>query len=346
MSTHPDPLGDTPERTPSSTSTQHPDRDALADFSAGVLTDGDAAAVRTHVDSCGHCEESLAEIESVRELLLADDPGPMPDDVWARIASALEVEASASTGAGSPAPVASIPEPTSGPDEPAAPLGGVTVLRRPTPSGGTGHRRRVTGFLPTLGMAAGVAALLGGLVVAVQQWMPGADSDSGATADLSLAEGADARAFAGMVRTSGTDYRRASIDDQVRLLVTGRVSTTTSATTGREPAPAADGKRPEATERDQELHQDRNWSSAYATATAEQAGALRDPAVLRQCLAGLGLAGSEPVAVDLAKFEGRDAAVLVLEAADGASYEVYAVSRLCGTSEADDGAFTYVRVAR
>ena len=58
---------------------------------------------------------------------------------------------------------------------------------------------------------------------------------------------------------------------------------------------------------------------------------LAEPARLDACLQGLGAAGTEPVAVDLARWRGTDAAVLVLPAPGGdGAMQVWVVARGCG----------------
>jgi hypothetical protein len=75
-------------------------------------------------------------------------------------------------------------------------------------------------------------------------------------------------------------------------------------------------------------------------------GALRDPEALERCLRSLDVDPSTLVAVDLASFEGREAAIVVLGSPTAKDLEVYAVSRNCGVEGADDGAFSFQRVPR
>ncbi|MFN8074373.1 MAG: hypothetical protein U0Q15_02995 [Kineosporiaceae bacterium] len=321
---------------------RHPDRDALADHAAGVLTEADDALVADHVAGCAQCRADLEELDAVRKLLLAEDPGPMPDDVWGRIEAALLAEGSPAVSPRStPTPLAAMratdadeASAADGAADGAAEVSGLTVLRRPT--GRAGRARTAPRWLPLMAAAAGIAGVLGGLAVAVQAWAPGgqdADKPAAASADMSLNGERGRVALAAAVQATGTDYRKASLTAQVARLVDGRDSAAFDSGDG------ADGK---AAEGGSAGRPSPSAQAAYAAGDER----LRDPAALQQCLAGLGLADVVPLAVDLARYEGRDAALLVVPTPGQSSVEVYAVSRRCGDASADDGAFSYTRIDR
>jgi hypothetical protein len=110
----------------------HPDDNVLADLAADVLPVAEARAVEAHVLECDRCAELLSDAERVRGLLLADDPGPVPPEVWNRIEATLAAEArhhrqtrpwipAGPTASPSVSASASPPAPTS-PPAPASPL--------------------------------------------------------------------------------------------------------------------------------------------------------------------------------------------------------------------------------
>jgi len=69
---------------------------------------------------------------------------------------------------------------------------------------------------------------------------------------------------------------------------------------------------------------------------------LRDPAALQACLKELQVPpGTTPIMVDLAKFDGRDAAIIVVAGRDG-GYEVWAVARDCRTGAGGQLSYTSV----
>lgn len=325
----------------------HPDRDALADYAAEVLTESDADAVREHVETCATCCEDLAAMDAVRDLLLADDPGPMPDDVWARLSAALEAEAGRASGS----PAETDTEQDDVPPADVRPLtvvaaraesvpgSGLTVLRRPEPvtSARGGRRLFAPGRrMPLLAAAAGFGVLLTGLGVVVHELTPRGGSSAVPTAEMVL--GAQERSeLASVVHTTGRDYTKAGLQSQVAALLGGAKDMAD--------APAAGSDQPDV---------GRPGPSGAGTSTstdplirgASGPQVLRDPTALSRCLTSLGLPADQVVAVDLASFEGREAAVVVSGVPGSPTLDVYAVSRNCGVEGSDDGAFTFARVKR
>lgn len=79
-------------------------------------------------------------------------------------------------------------------------------------------------------------------------------------------------------------------------------------------------------------------SSASPTRTPDSAPSfagnamLTDPVRLAECLAEINSDDVQPIVVDFARYEGQDAAIIVLAARDG-GYEVWAVTRTCGPGD-------------
>jgi hypothetical protein len=129
------------------------------------------------------------------------------------------------------------------------------------------------------------------------------------------------------VLTTGTNYTAAGLEAQVRVLVvsaatplSGKAAGDATATTGQ-PVPS-----PQASPR-------------LAAQPPQGNQALMTPAALRACLQALDATDEQVVAVDLARYEGRDSAVIVLRASGGA-YDVWVVARDCRPGA--DGTLKYV----
>lgn len=390
---------------------EHPDDDLLADLAADVLPTHQARAVEAHVMACGRCTSLLTDAAQMRNLLLSDDPGPMPPNVLARIDQALRIEAAAREG------MADYPPPTA-PNAVAGNAFGTARLSRPAPrstplprvispwedtttieafesarkrqdaqrranslpEGGdaaTGTSSTTSGIAaprsrgprltrPSRGPsrsrrdlreevrdvkagrrrnsrmllagAAGVVVMLGlgGYVVV------GLLGNREATTASSAASSAEApTAVAGNsaggppVLTTGTNYGGADLARQARALVgqvgqgdTGQRASSrrmlqTQPGEGAGSAPAVPGP------------------VAADAGNATDAGneSLRNLTTLNGCLSALRADGRRPVAVDLARYEGRDAAVIVLNGANG-GYEVWVVTRDCRPGA--DGTIKYL----
>lgn len=321
----------------------HPDPDLLADLAADALDPRDAGAVEAHVMACAGCAGLLESAEALRGVLRdLPAPGPMPAAVWRRLEGVLAhgaaPAAAPGTVGGSPAPLPEIDEaPTAAwsaflnADEPPAadqgPGPATSSFGVRDRSGGprTASRRealtdRRTERRPKLwlGAAAGVLVLLlgAGAVVTV---LRGGDSGDAAAA----LPGATS---ASVVVSTGTAYTASNLATDVTALVDGGGASATA--TGSASA------------------------TASGTSAAEAVGTVADPDQLDSCLAALGENDRSPLVVDLATYEGREAAVIVLSGTTG-GYDVWIVARTCtmgadgtlgykeipaGGAEATDGA--------
>ena len=307
-----------PDRDPS----EHPDQDVLADLAADVLPAGDAGRVQEHVQACERCAGLLADAEGVRRLLLADDIGPMPAQVLARIeaaiadAGSLPVSADGADGARTPPTVPDRPRPVRPPGRP----GGRTTR------GSERTRRQVLaedrdarpGRRGSLLLAAAAVALVlagGGLglraltqggfdgaATTAEGGASGGDSAESGGGSAAEPEAAARDAAAAVVVATGTAYTEQRLSAQVKALVNQVTAARASAGT-------------------EDLAPLRQRTSGNQ--------ALRSPPTLQACLAAIDSRGEQPIAVDLARYERREAAIVVLPGRDG-GYEVWAVTRTCG----------------
>ncbi|HSF26606.1 MAG TPA: hypothetical protein VLC50_03715 [Actinomycetes bacterium] len=288
----------------------HLSADVLADLDEGLLATTEADRARTHLLMCPACAGEHAALAELRQALAADDPGPMPADVVARLESALRA---AEHPVDHPA------------DRPAA---AVTTLATRRAGRGPGRPPR------WLMAAAAVTALVvaGGAVVAALQ----AGRDSGAvTASESAAQdsaagaaGAPGAAGGPLVTRSGTDYDAASVETATRQLTSGGYAALGGT---RDQAPAsADPQAP-----------------TLAGGPAEQSAAaaldrLAAGPGLTACLAQLTDDGEAPIAVDLARFDGQPAALVVLPTpGETTTVDAWVVGPGCG--EGGDAQVLYFR---
>jgi hypothetical protein len=159
-------------------------------------------------------------------------------------------------------------------------------------------------------LAAAAAAGVAVLGLGVWGTMSVLDGDgTGAVTDA--LPGASAR---GVLHASGAEYTASTLAEQTKSL----------AKTGS-PRAAAGGK-----------------ASARPAAVPARAGTVSDPKQLSSCLRALGEGDRQPVAVDLARYQGREAAVIVLAGTAG-GYDVWVVARDCRPGA--EGTLAYKKVA-
>jgi hypothetical protein len=347
----------------------HPDHDLLADLAAEVLPDDLAGRVRSHVDRCADCADLLNQAEGMRSMLRADDPGPMPVDVAARLDDVLaqlragtldvtatepddpEVEARWNAVAREPIAAWDSQPVRHRPAEDAGER--VTRLHRAT-DGPVRERRtsldeqrsdeRVGRWRRRVFAAAAAVVVVGAggaLVRAVETGSFGeAPTSAGSSADAgsdagsgeggparpesasepNTASGRSSKAGAAPVLQTGTNYTDAAFATQARQLIA----------TARTPSSLA-----------QQDEGSTYGGSATASAATDGNQTLRDPAALQACLTALGATSVQPVAVDLAKYQGRESAVLVVREAGG-TYDVWVVARDCRPGA--DGTLKYATI--
>jgi len=295
----------------------HLDLDALADHLAGEVN------ARPHLEACAGCAARLAELEAAEQRVVAAlatlAPPPLPAAVGDRIAAALAAEPTL-TAADAPA-ARRTAEGNGG-----AATGSVLHLgeRR------SAARRRT--WLPAA--AAGVVLVAGGLVGYSVVAGTGSPNDMTAASDSAGASASTEVAPASAVPTlsSGLDYAdAAAVATTLPQALAGEQADTMAM------APESEAPEPEASDADAPEAQDGGPALA----------ALRDPAVLDDCLSALlppEQPDLQPVALDYASYDGAPALAVLLPDADPAKLAVFVVGPGC--SQADEGLLFFTRVDR
>jgi hypothetical protein len=173
-----------------------------------------------------------------------------------------------------------------------------------------------------------VLALAGGVFV----WQArGGGSSAGDSASSGSAAGG--APMLTTVEETGTKYKKSTLKNQVDTLVSNR----NKALSAPAASSAADSKNNTLSAQSE----GQSTKSAASAAGEKDAELLTSPKALQACLKEIGQEGEQPVAVDLATYEDREAALLVLPAADG-GYDVWIVARNC--QPGNDGTVAVVQV--
>ena len=169
--------------------------------------------------------------------------------------------------------------------------------------------------------ALAVVTVVGGWVLHDLTGSRGTGSATSAANVSAVAGGKGAqRSAVSPVISSGTDYTDATLANQARTLVSHTLSKAAAGAT-----PGATGVTGDA--RTEAAPQAPSPSMAAAQAASGNQD-LRSPSKLQACLSALQVTSTSVVTVDLARYNGRDAAILVLQD-DNGGYEVWAVARDC-----------------
>lgn len=282
----------------------HVDPEALADLQEGLLDPPAAAAAEGHLVGCRDCRGQLARFEEIRHRLAAAEPvGPLPDDLAERLDQALAAAAT----------------------EPGSTAASRTVIPMRSPQRATARGMRLLQAAAVLvlvfaGGALGVSALDG-----LGNDSTSNDSAAGGAGDTGSSATKPDASFP--VSISGRDWTAATLQQDAPRLAAGDLVPSQA---GRLSS-GGSGAAPEASD-----------GAARELADAP-ASRLAGGQPLASCAAGLAGAPVTPVAVDLARYEGEPAAVLVLPTTDDPSaLDVFVVEPACPT-----GSFLYfARVQR
>lgn len=300
----------------------HVSAEIMARYRQGDLNERRSSHISTHLARCGRCSALNQDLGGVTTLLASAQPPPMPEDLTARISGAIAAES---------ARRAAVPTAATAP---------ATARHHRAP-----RRPRLPHVTPKLalgGLAAAAAVVLvgGGLYEVV--------GHSGSTASTSSAAAPSARRPAGksvagngaMLPASpasgpalqyqrsgregsitpiatGTDFTEAGLASQVTAEVkkygTGFAKTGPNATSPAHSAPASPAAVP-----------------------GEQTGTFADIplASLRGCVNRIA-AGSLVLLVDVARYAGAPATIIVTEAADTGPMQIWVVGTGCSASGSD-----------
>jgi hypothetical protein len=285
----------------------HVDAESLALCAEGLLSRRRSERIRSHVASCPGCAAAQARLTEVPALLAHVPPPPLPPGIAARLDAALSAE----TARRAAPDRGAVP----GQAAPAQPAG---TPPRHRAGGPRGPRLRMP-VAARLLAAAGVLVVAGGVGYAVSQSSssPSTSSSSAGPAAVpravagphshSAASGAGPEIGAGAqftVRHSGTPYRKTTLAAQARTLLA---------------APSAGLNSP---------GKGSGGLSRRAPGLA-LTGCVEKVAGLKAVRAG------EVKLVDQARFQGRPATVIVVQATSAQPGTVYAAGAGCSASRAD-----------
>jgi hypothetical protein len=296
--------------------------EALADLDEDLLDPGAAAAARAHLETCARCRGDLAGLAGVRDLLAGGGQAePMPPGVAARLDQALAAEA---TGAAeSPAPVEG--------------AGTRTVV--PLHTERTGPRG-----MRVLQAAAVIVLLLAGGALGVSALHGTGGGDSAGTDSAAGSAAAPKAAEGGFpVTASGHDWDATSLAAAAPALAAGTFGPSYESTmrAAAPPGPAASPSPSSSAG----AGSDSAGGSAGALVNAP-AGRLSGGRALADCITALTGRAVTPLAVDLARFKGQPAAVILLPPLTGGrdKVDVWVVGASCAAD--DDKTLYWASVPR
>jgi Putative zinc-finger len=295
----------------------------LARFCQGDLSPRRRARIAAHLSRCSRCTRLSEDLGGVSTLLASVSPPPMPEHLTTRIQAALATEAARKVAlpAGSKPAAAAAGGGAAGPAGPADGRGPRHELAR------RGWRPRLPSMTPrvALGAVAAVAVVVVGVgmyeVVSSSSSSP-SSSSAAAPSGVRPASGASAQPTRGPALryrhgaqnatitpiSSGTDFTASKLSVQVAAQVSkyGPGSTVAGPMTHSQAAPAG-----------------RPATFAHMAVSA-----------LQGCVNRIA-AGDLVVLVEIARYQGSPAAVIVTEVAQAAPQKVWVVGLGCSASRSD-----------
>jgi hypothetical protein len=301
---------------------RHASAEELASYAAGVLRPRKAAKIGAHLAGCARCTQVSAELESVSATLASVSFAPMPENLSVRIEAAIATEASHR--------VASAPATETGRRDLPAQAGG---------GGRSGWKLPKFNSPLAVRLAAAAAAavvVVGGAYELASHGLGSSSSGAPSSAaghapsneSLSYGSQIDVGA-AGHQRTeqtvsSNTDFEPASMQTQVDTAMTqAKKDHVPMAYSGAASAPAVSA------------------NSTFAPAEAAPAYGLINPPnqkaqahQLEGCVNRISR-GVLPALVELAKFEGKKATIIILAARGSSPPQVWVVGAGCSASASE-----------
>lgn len=284
----------------------HPDPDLLAEMAEDLTDAATVARVEAHLADCAECRSLRARLKLVTEVLQRQPAPPIPENVAARVMAALAAE----------------PMPTNDASAPDVSDSATVGVRDLDPArSGRGRRRWLR---QGLAAAAAVAAIVGIGTVGVAVFR---SSEVGTSATYESAPGGPAAApvppqpaSAPHLLTSGRTYTQGNLKATVSQLLARTPAFSDKSASDRTASPPSERAlgTPEGDSQDQALSR------------------LRDQTVMAGCLATL-TAGrvSAPLVVDLATYEGRPAAIVIVPSPTPGRVDVFVVGPNCSSTTSD-----------
>jgi hypothetical protein len=310
----------------------HVSAETLARFRQGGLSPRRCARISAHLSGCSRCSRLNEDLGSVTQLLASVHPPSMPDHLTSRIQAALASEAAkrVTVPAGSKQAAAAAGGGAAGP---AGPAGFRGRRHRPAPGGSRrrGWRPFLPGTRPRLAMSAIAAAALVvvvGMGVGVYALMNSGSSSSGPPSAASGARPTSSSGSAAApVRGPALQYRHSGQNTTITPISSHTDFTASKLST-------------------QVAAQVSKYGPGGIQAGPMTAPETRSPAVrserlgtmlvsaLQACVNRVA-AGELVVLVEVARFQGSPATIIVTEVAQAAPQQIWVVGSGCSGSRSD-----------
>jgi hypothetical protein len=306
----------------------------LARYRQGDLSSRRSSRIGAHLAGCARCRALNEDLAGVTTLLASVRPPPIPEHLAARIQAALATEAA--TRATRPAEKAPPAEQAAAAAPAAAGTGLAENGRRPRPEvPGHGRRPRLARPVPAVALAAAAAVvLLAGGIYGLTRLGAGPTSSSAGSAAAPAASGvAGTASQPGRALGPALPYRHAGGADTITPVKSGtdytpgNLSAQVAAQLGRHSQPAAVAG-PNA----------HSPAQTYGPAAASGGRAATFGGVRVSDLAGCVnriAAGERVLLVDVARYRGEPATVIVTQPTAGGPEQIWVVGTGCSASRSD-----------